>query len=697
MARSGPMQIGFGGDLPIVRVDTAAARALTTQLRRAGGTLWDAHVSIGALAHEAAAVLRQPTATPPFAEIALHLGRDADDLEWRIDFLEATDGFTLAGAGLAGRPPIRDWAMREPSDLSFDQLAVLIAHAEADRELHDLLTWMLQGRSGAGTAFVREDILDEVAPIPNNYRALFAGAFITAYESGWRDEQGQIPTWMAAGMAAHGQLSDDSLVELGLLALHDDDGFRSSIDPNPFDVERAWGPFGPFAAQFVDRPEVGRRFIDSLLLDFARTGDTQLNMHEDRTLRSIQLGDIVVASGTVGPVEKRTDFVDRLIRVINADHDTNAPVFWATWAVHAELALQHDIITTEPTFAQHHLVPDFVRPTWEHHWHEHVSPFALRTTFEFVQQKKAEARILGHISNPTGAITDWLLDRFTPEHAEPYNDAGGTYSARPKEDFHGMRFHFGEAARGRHVVIHALEDGSDRGDIGQDEFAIIDHGLGADGRPTYTVNLPGVIDLSNPVPGWDPEHMSVRDMDMAALLSATSANVEDNLYAQMVIRGLRTNGVDRGSNLLLVGHSFGADTVADLAANTEFTNAFNVTHVVAAAYDSVPQLAHISSEIDVLVLQNEDDKAILLEATQRRSAMSDESVSANTFAHEVRVFDGGWGFDAGHHQDRYIAYLEATDDPELTRFYESIAATGYGESGTSVAIDVTLDQNLLNR
>ncbi len=72
-------------------------------------------------------------------------------------------------------------------------------------------------------------------------------------------------------------------------------------------------------------------------------------------------------------------------------------------------------------------------------------------------------------------------------------------------------------------------------------------------------------------------------------------------------------------------------------------------------------------------------------------------MSVNTFAHEVRTFAGGWGADIGHHQDRYVTYLETTDDAELTRFFESITATGYADSGTSVAIDVTLDQNLLNQ
>lgn len=697
MERSGPRRSDGDVAAPVVRIDTDAARGLARRYRNVGSALWDAHLSVGVLLRDAADLLHQPVLVPPFAEIGLRLGRDADDLEWRVDFVEATDGFDLAASRRAGIRWVRDWESREANDLTFDQLAVLLSRVGNQDELERLLTWMLTHGSVPGSAFERADILADQPIIPLEYRTLFAGALITAYERGWRGDDGQLQAWLAAGMVTYGELSDETAVELGRVAFDADGALANPTTPNPFAIDRDAGLFAPFATHFVDEPATGQKFVNSLLLDFTRTGDTPLDMHEDGSPRPTQLADIVVAAGTWGPLDERAEFVDRLVRVINADRDTNGPVFWATWTVHADLALEHDIVTTEPTFEQHHLMPDFVRPTWEHHWHEHVSPFALRNTFEFVQTKKAEAKILHQVMNPSVTINDWLIDRFSPKPVDPYNDAGGTYTSRPKENFRGLPFPSNSASRGRHVLTHALEDSSDRGDIGQDEFAIIDHGVGADGRPTYTVNLPGVIDLSNPVPGWDPEHMSVRDMDMAALLSATSTRVEDNLYAQMVQRALRVSEVPLGSNLLLVGHSFGADTVADLAADDWFTGTYNVTHVVAAAYDSVPQLAHISPDIDVLVLQNEDDKAILLESTQRHSAMSFDSISINTFAHEVRRFDGGWGADVGHHQDRYISYLQSTDDAELTRFFESLTATGYGNSGTSVAIDVTLDQNLVNR
>jgi len=154
-------------------------------------------------------------------------------------------------------------------------------------------------------------------------------------------------------------------------------------------------------------------------------------------------------------------------------------------------------------------------------------------------------------------------------------------------------------------------------------------------------------------------------------------------------------GLHAELNLLVVGHSFGADTAADLAANEEFNENFNVTHVVAAAYDSTPQLAYISPDIEVLVLQNNQDRAIGLETFQRTMSGAPESMSINTFAHDVRRFDGGGLTDIGHHQSRYITYLTEADDPKMITFLESVEAAGYGERGTSFAVDVTLDDALL--
>ena len=135
----------------------------------------------------------------------------------------------------------------------------------------------------------------------------------------------------------------------------------------------------------------------------------------------------------------------------------------------------------------------------------------------------------------------------------------------------------------------------------------------SDGR--YLVVLPGVTDLSSPHLGLSPSTRTVRDVDQYAYPSSQSTSVSDNRYAQMVEAALAENGIPLGSELVLVGHSFGADTALDLAADSSFNgpDGYHVSHVVAAAYYSQPQLEHVPDGTRVLVLQNSRDVPVIAE------------------------------------------------------------------------------------
>jgi hypothetical protein len=165
--------------------------------------------------------------------------------------------------------------------------------------------------------------------------------------------------------------------------------------------------------------------------------------------------------------------------------------------------------------------------------------------------------------------------------------------------------------RGRHLVARAIGDTGDARQIRPDEFEIVrlDNGR-------YIVVLPGVVDLSAFSPGWHRRHRSVRDLDQAAFGSSRSTGVDDNPYARAVWDAVHDAGVPSGAELMVVGHSFGADTALDLAAEPGFNGAggFRVTHVVAAGYHSSPQLPHLPSGTEVLVLQNDRDVPVILEA-----------------------------------------------------------------------------------
>lgn len=202
-----------------------------------------------------------------------------------------------------------------------------------------------------------------------------------------------------------------------------------------------------------------------------------------------------------------------------------------------------------------------------------------------------------------------VRDGWSPRHSPASGDLGGTGDRE-------MRSPYGVTGatpvdRARHVLARALADTADGGQIRPDELQVVRLDTGR-----YIVVLPGVVDLSRPDPGWHSRHRSVRDLDQAAFGSSRSTRVQDNPYAEMAVDALTGVGVPTGAEIMLVGHSYGADTALDLAADAAFNgpSGYRVTHVMAAGYHSGPQLTALPSTTAVLVLQNRRDVPVIVEA-----------------------------------------------------------------------------------
>lgn len=313
-------------------------------------------------------------------------------------------------------------------------------------------------------------------------------------------------------------------------------------------------------------------------------------------------------------------------------------------------------------------------------------------------------------------------------------DRGGAGTAEVRPPYSPSR-HGDAVDRGREVVVRALTDTGDASRIRPDEFGLVR--VAAD---RYVVVLPGVVDLSHPHLGWDPRHRSVRDLDRAALSSARTPGVEANPYALTVRASLRSAGVPTGAELLVVGHSFGADTALDLASDERFNGptGYRVTHVVAAGYHAGRHLGSGSAPIpdgtEVLVLQSRTDVAVVAEAVglpllagaddaadsladllrldlrgwaanqadaaarpfEAAGSLADLVVGGSTFDSPpgvvVSTFDGdrtGWG----HDQDNYVRHLVGSEDPSVVGFLASVARAGYAERGEAVALDVSVPTN----
>ncbi len=374
-----------------------------------------------------------------------------------------------------------------------------------------------------------------------------------------------------------------------------------------------------------------------------------------------------------------------------------------------------------------------------------------------IDRLRRQAGEHAQLSLSNACTASWASYSFSSR----YGDAGETFDVDVRSPF----AIFGSSAdeRGRNLVIRALADTSDETQIRKDEFELVRI---SNGR--YVVVLPGVTDLVLPDLGLDTRHRTVRDMDQYAYRSSLSTSVADNRYAQMVWDGLIAAGVPLGAELMIVGHSFGADTALDLAADPRFNGSagFDVTHVVAAGYHSEPQLPHVDAGTEVLVLQNHLDAAVIAEAIghghltglveqskgfidmvfdlDRRGAFahlggvayhaagaardgvsylvgSADSIAqagaglatgrlhvvadglSDMFGIEpgvdqvtdhqiVDVFRGG-GRGLGHHPANYVARVATATDPSVVAFFESIDAAGYANSGTALAIDVSVPTN----
>ncbi len=234
-------------------------------------------------------------------------------------------------------------------------------------------------------------------------------------------------------------------------------------------------------------------------------------------------------------------------------------------------------------------------------------------------------------------------------------DAGGTFTSQARAPF-GPQGNT-DVDRGQAAIERMLVDTSVDSQIQNDEFEVIEHDNG-----NFTLVLPGVIDLSTPHLGLDSHSQSVRDIDQTALSSSVNSRVDANPYAQMVRDYVLDpqNGIPRGANVMLVGHSLGGDTVMDLASDPTFNNAVtgvNVTHVVSAAYFNQPELDQVPASTQVLVLQNARDVPVIAEGlgysvTELRNAAGRVVDGAkNTFNDAKRLFGSLLGGDAGEAVD----------------------------------------------
>ena len=284
--------------------------------------------------------------------------------------------------------------------------------------------------------------------------------------------------------------------------------------------------------------------------------------------------------------------------------------------------------------------------------------------------------------------------------------------------------------RGRDLIVRALNDTANPDQILRDEFEVFFHDNG-----NLTLVLPGVIDLTNPRPGADPETNSLRDLDQQAIGSAFSTGVypdehgPGNGYAQRIVdwaeEMVATGVIAAGTQTTIIGHSFGGDTAFDLASDSHFNGELlDVTHAFSAGYNSFPQLEHLPAHTRALTATNIYDLVQLTERLSRNGARPADRIVSETAERAINTttqhlnrfrinkipeielddedviemspngvvadFEGGFTLSgAGHHQDEYVEFIERVDDPLIEQFLTELDTEGFTADAVAVSVDIS--------
>ena len=265
---------------------------------------------------------------------------------------------------------------------------------------------------------------------------------------------------------------------------------------------------------------------------------------------------------------------------------------------------------------------------------------------------------------------------------------------------------FGSPVDSRAAVLDAMRGLADEQRIGRDEIEIraLDNGR-------YVVVLPGVTDLSAGVDefvdrvrddpfgvgdagrdaydAWaDNDEPTVRKMRYA-FEAALRDDSTVNEYSVVAAEALEAAGIPAGADVMIIGHSFGAYTAMDLAADPSFNAAHGaetsgyhvqVTHVVAAGAETDWRFDDVPAETSTLVLNNRVDLVYRVEDVLHPDGDAEHP------GHLEQNFWGGW-HGKGHDEHNYLDWLADTGNDGVAAWFDDIGDR-YTSGGTRVSAQV---------
>lgn len=261
-----------------------------------------------------------------------------------------------------------------------------------------------------------------------------------------------------------------------------------------------------------------------------------------------------------------------------------------------------------------------------------------------------------------GRIHPHLLDDGSPVAGDPQTVGVGS---DPAQNGHRSTPVPSSLAQIMGGVTAAYDDG---GKAGTPDAAVritvVDKGNG----PAYIVTVPGTSE-------WNVRSGS-NPMDTVGNLSSASGSM--STASQAVQMAMQRAGIPSNAPVMLVGHSQGGMTAANLAADPEFRGHFNVTNVM--TYGSPIDSTRIPSDVNTLALQHPFDVVPRLDLGNSKPGgpvlVGWESSNGATVVTLPSPAGSGMGDVVGNHDyNAYVASVEANESSGALAAYRNDPAT----------------------
>lgn len=201
--------------------------------------------------------------------------------------------------------------------------------------------------------------------------------------------------------------------------------------------------------------------------------------------------------------------------------------------------------------------------------------------------------------------------------------------------------------------------------------------VGADGKPRVIVSVPGTET-------WDPR---AGDNPADGIGNFVTAGGGRSTLTEAVELAMANANIPPGAEVMMVGHSQGGMSVADLVSNPDFVSTYNVTNAV--TFGSPIDSDQIDPRVKVMELQHSTDLVPRLDTGDVRLApmplpmaplLVPGHPSEPGVNHSVVTLRNPGGFAAvldNHDQHNYVKSVADSSDPAIGAYEQQLRDSGF--------------------